>query len=76
MAATYAPKGMILEEGEIAFGSTYADNLETIATKGPDAFYEGPIARAAVNAVQAMGGILDPTVASRILTFVLRALQS
>lgn len=58
-AAVYAPNGTVLVAGQTAYRPTYAQTLEAIAKKGPDAFYEGPIAQATVAAAKAKGGILS-----------------
>ena len=60
-AAIYAPNGTLLVAGQTAYRPTYAKTLEVIAEKGPDAFYEGPIAEATVAAAKVRGGILSST---------------
>ena len=50
--------GELKKEGDTFRRPAYAQTLQTIAEHGPDAFYEGPIARALVNTTQAHGGIL------------------
>ncbi|OZJ02774.1 hypothetical protein BZG36_03481 [Bifiguratus adelaidae] len=54
----YAPNGTFLQVGQKAYRPKYADTLEAIAEKGPNVFYEGPLAEAFVKAVQERGGIM------------------
>ena len=46
------PRGAILRQTDLA------DTLKTVAERGPDAFYEGPIAQKIAAAVQGAGGIM------------------
>ncbi|CAO4148170.1 gamma-glutamyltransferase [Methylorubrum aminovorans] len=48
------PRGATLRQADLA------DTLKTIAERGPDAFYEGPIAEKIAAAVQGAGGIMTP----------------
>jgi len=54
----FAPGGTPLREGQKFQQPALARTLETIATRGPRAFYEGPIARDIARAVQQAGGFL------------------
>ena len=51
-AATFRPGGVPLAEGDWLVQPDLAKTLKLIASKGPDAFYRGPIARAIVKAQQ------------------------
>jgi gamma-glutamyltranspeptidase/glutathione hydrolase len=57
-ALDFAPKGTRLGLGEIITRRRFADTLEAIAERGPNAFYSGPIAETMINAVQASNGIM------------------
>ncbi|KAF1998088.1 gamma-glutamyltranspeptidase-like protein [Amniculicola lignicola CBS 123094] len=57
-AQDFAPKGRLVKLNETISRKRYADTLEMIACEGPDAFYEGPIAEATVNALQASNGTM------------------
>jgi gamma-glutamyltranspeptidase / glutathione hydrolase len=57
-AIDFAPNGTLLGMGDVITRKRYADTLETIANKGPDAFYNGPIAEATIAAVQAANGTM------------------
>ena len=48
------PRGATLRQTDLA------DTLKSIAERGPDAFYEGPIAEKIAAAVQGAGGIMTP----------------
>lgn len=43
-AIDFAPNGTLVGLGDIFTRKRYADTLESIAERGPDAFYTGPIA--------------------------------
>jgi gamma-glutamyltranspeptidase/glutathione hydrolase/leukotriene-C4 hydrolase len=58
-AAVYAPRGYLLVEGDYVQRLAYGKTLETIAKRGPAAFYEGDIAESMVKVVQSQGGILS-----------------
>lgn len=58
-ALDFAPNGTRLGLGDIITRKRYADTLETIAQRGADAFYHGPIAETMVKAVQAAGGNME-----------------
>ena len=57
-AIDFAPNGTMLKLGDTIYRKRYADTLETIAQHGPDAFYEGAIARATIRALQDTGGTM------------------
>lgn len=57
-ALDFAPNGTRLGLGDIMTRRRLADTLETIAERGPDAFYNGPMAEAMINAVQAANGTM------------------
>ncbi|PKX90772.1 uncharacterized protein P174DRAFT_462939 [Aspergillus novofumigatus IBT 16806] len=57
-ALDFAPNGTRIGLGDIMTRRRYADTLETIANKGPDAFYSGPIAETMINALQAANGTM------------------
>lgn len=57
-AAVYAPRGALLVEGEWIKRDSYADTLEIIARKGPEALYSGTIADDIIDTVKSAGGIL------------------
>lgn len=57
-ALDFAPNGTLVGLGDTITRKRYADTLETIAEKGPDAFYNGPIAEATIAALQAQNGTM------------------
>ena len=57
-AIDFAPNGTLLGMGDTITRKRYADTLETIAERGPDAFYNGPIAEATIAAIQAANGTM------------------
>lgn len=57
-AIDFAPKGRLVQLGETITRKRYANTLETIAYQGPDAFFEGPIAEATIEAIQSTGGTM------------------
>jgi len=57
-SAIFAPKGLLLREGDLIRRTNYSNTLYTIACHGPSAFYKGPIADALVSKIQSSGGIL------------------
>jgi len=57
-ALDFAPNGTLLGLGDTITRRRYADTLETIAKRGPDAFYTGPIAEATIETIQSNGGIM------------------
>ncbi|KAL8698462.1 MAG: hypothetical protein Q9201_006557 [Fulgogasparrea decipioides] len=57
-AIDFAPNGTRLGLGDILTRRRYADTLETIAKRGADAFYTGPIANATIKALQAANGTM------------------
>ncbi|PNS17853.1 Gamma-glutamyltranspeptidase 1 [Sphaceloma murrayae] len=60
-ALDFAPNGTILGLGETLTRRRYADTLETIARKGPNAFYTGAIARTMIKALRANNGTMTET---------------
>ena len=54
----YAPRGRILEEGEVFRFPDLADALELYAAEGPEPFYRGEIAKAIAEWVTSRGGTL------------------
>ncbi|KAJ5424220.1 Gamma-glutamyltranspeptidase [Penicillium cf. griseofulvum] len=70
-AIDFAPNGTRLGLGDTITRRRYADTLEAIADRGPDAFYSGPIAEAMINSLQSANGTMtlddlkDYTVAIR-----------
>ncbi|KAJ7725834.1 gamma-glutamyltranspeptidase [Mycena maculata] len=73
--AVFAPRGRFLREGEFINRSAYARTLAALASEGPDAFYQGPIADALVRKVRAAGGILSHADLANYTVKVDRALQ-
>ena len=57
-AIDLAPNGTRLGVGDIITRKRYAETLETIANRGPDAFYSGPIAETMINALQQANGTM------------------
>ncbi|KAM5526919.1 gamma-glutamyltranspeptidase [Fusarium oxysporum f. sp. phaseoli] len=57
-AIDFAPSGRLVKFGEKLTRKRYADTLETIACKGADAFYEGPIADATIRTLKQKSGIM------------------
>ncbi|KAK4615605.1 Glutathione hydrolase proenzyme [Fulvia fulva] len=57
-AIDFAPNGTRLELGDTITRKRYAATLEMIAEHGVDAFYEGPIAKTLINAIQATNGTM------------------
>ncbi|KXL48643.1 hypothetical protein M433DRAFT_56714 [Acidomyces richmondensis BFW] len=57
-AIDFAPNGTLVGPGDIITRRRYADTLQAIAQRGPDAFYVGPMAEVMVDAVRANGGIM------------------
>lgn len=57
-AIDFAPNGTLPGLGDTITRRRYADTLETIAKRGPDAFYTGPIAESMIDTIQANGGIM------------------
>jgi len=56
--AIFQPRGRPLTKGDRLIQTDLANTLATIAAKGPDAFYKGPIGAAIADASKAGGGIL------------------
>ncbi|CAN9390786.1 unnamed protein product [Alternaria alternata] len=57
-AYDFAPNGTLLGIGDLMTRKRYADTLETIALRGSNAFYTGPIAETTVAAIKNSGGNL------------------
>ncbi|KAK3677525.1 hypothetical protein LTR78_002375 [Recurvomyces mirabilis] len=57
-AIDFAPNGTLLGLGDTITRRRYADTLESIAKRGPDAFYTGPIAEATIDTINTTGGIM------------------
>ena len=58
-SATFLPNGRPPVHGEVFANPRLARTLETIATRGRDAFYGGEIARAIVDDIKSRDGLLD-----------------
>lgn len=58
-AIDFAPEGYRVRYGEIMTRKRYADALETIANRGPKAFYTGPIAEATIQALKGRNGSME-----------------
>ncbi|KAL9549312.1 hypothetical protein MBANPS3_005268 [Mucor bainieri] len=54
----YYRDGKPIQQGDLIKRPQLADTLETIATQGADAFYEGDIAKQLVATIQSAGGIV------------------
>ncbi|KAI0474854.1 gamma-glutamyltransferase 1 [Xylaria cf. heliscus] len=57
-AIDFAPHGYRVKLGETITRKRYANTLEIIANKGPDAFYNGPIAQATIAALTKANGTM------------------
>ncbi|KAI9827416.1 MAG: hypothetical protein M1819_006957 [Sarea resinae] len=57
-AIDFAPNGTRVGLGDVMTRKRYADTLETIALEGADAFYEGAMARALIDALQDANGTM------------------
>ena len=57
-AIDFAPNGTLLGLNQTITRKRYADTLQAIAERGPDAFYTGPIANATIRALQAANGTM------------------
>lgn len=57
-AMDFAPNGTRLGLGDTITRKRYADTLEAIADRGPDAFYTGSIAETMIDALQAANGTM------------------
>jgi gamma-glutamyltranspeptidase/glutathione hydrolase len=57
-AIDFAPNGTLVGLGDTITRKRYADTLETIADKGPDAFYTGAIAETMIDALQSANGTM------------------
>jgi gamma-glutamyltranspeptidase len=56
---TFLPGGNLPHEGDIFRQPRLAATIRTVATKGPDAYYRGPIAAEIARSVRAIGGVLS-----------------
>jgi len=54
----FAPKGRLLQTGDICYNVELAESLEAVAEEGPQAFYNGTVGEKLVKDVQNAGGIL------------------
>lgn len=57
-AIDFAPNGTRVGLGDTMTRRRYADTLETISKRGVNAFYDGPIANATIQALQAQNGTM------------------
>jgi gamma-glutamyltranspeptidase/glutathione hydrolase len=57
-AIDFAPEGKLLKLNDTITRKRYADTLETIAERGPDAFYTGAVANATIVALQKQNGTM------------------
>ncbi|KAK5173501.1 uncharacterized protein LTR77_002182 [Saxophila tyrrhenica] len=57
-AIDFAPEGKLLKLNDTITRRRYADTLQTIAERGPDAFYTGPIAEATIRTLQHHNGTM------------------
>ena len=57
-AIDFAPNGTRVGLGDTITRKRYADTLETISQRGPDAFYTGAVANATITALQADNGTM------------------
>jgi len=57
-ALDFCPNGTLVGLGDVISRKRYANTLETIANKGPDAFYNGAIAETTIAALQAANGTM------------------
>lgn len=57
-AMDFAPNGKLLTLNQTISRKRYAATLATIAERGADAFYEGPIAEATIRALRAANGTM------------------
>ena len=58
IAATFAPGGRLLREGDVLRQPELAATLELLAAEGDRPFYAGEVARAAADALAEQGGLL------------------
>ncbi len=57
-ALDFAPNGTRVGLGDVITRKRYADTLERIANRGPDALYTGPIAETIINALRRANGTM------------------
>ncbi|KAF9005378.1 gamma-glutamyltranspeptidase, partial [Hymenopellis radicata] len=57
-SSIFAPRGVLLKQGEPIKRTNYSRTLATIAEEGADAFYKGPIADAIIRKITSTGGIM------------------
>jgi len=55
--AVFMPGGKVPEEGQIHIQPELAETLKTVAEKGREGFYEGPVAEAMVAKLRSLGGL-------------------
>jgi gamma-glutamyltranspeptidase/glutathione hydrolase len=58
IAALYLPGGSPLAAGQRIVMGDYSETLATIATEGPDAFYDGPLGRIVADHFARVGGLI------------------
>ena len=58
-ALDFAPNGSLVKVGDTMTRKRYANLLEQVAEKGPDAFYTGEIADATIRTIQATNGTMS-----------------
>ncbi|KAK6941429.1 hypothetical protein RJ641_026806 [Dillenia turbinata] len=58
LRAVFAPKGKLLQAGEMCYNEELGHTLEVIAKQGPQAFYNGTIGEKLEKDVREIGGIL------------------
>jgi len=73
--AIFAPRGILLKEGDQIHLTNLAQTLSVIAEQGADAFYKGPIADALIKKVRQTGGILSHEDLNSYRVHVERALE-
>lgn len=71
----FAPKGVILQEGDWIHRTNLSRTLQAIALEGPDVFYNGPIADSLLDTIQRTGGILSASDLESYTPIIRRALQ-
>lgn len=59
-AQAYAPRGRLLDGGEVLRHPGLDKAMAILRDEGPDAFYTGPVGRAMIDTVRAGGGALGP----------------
>ncbi|MCL7023742.1 hypothetical protein MKW94_011484 [Papaver nudicaule] len=59
LGQVFAPKGNLLQAGDICYNIELAHSLEMIANQGPKAFYNGPLGAKFIKDVKKAGGIVS-----------------